>query len=68
MSWELIVPEDGFYRLGLTYLQSVKSDSASCRRLEIDGQVPFAQVAKLEFPYDSSWQSTVLGEQDGKGG
>lgn len=68
VTWELDVPEAGFYRIGLTYLQSVKSDSASCRRLEIDGTVPFAEVAKLEFPYSSDWKSVVLGEENGTGG
>lgn len=64
IQWQVEVPATGFYRLGLRYRQDENKGQSSLRRLEIDGQVPFAEVGGLDFDYDVKWQSEFLGEQD----
>lgn len=64
IEWQVEAPEDGLYRLGLRYRQSINKGQSSLRRLEIDGQVPFAEVEELNFEYDVNWQSDFLGGED----
>lgn len=44
IEWQVEVPKDGFYQLGLRYRQDENKGQSSLRRLEIDGQVPFSEV------------------------
>lgn len=62
IEWQLEAPEDGLYRLGLRYRQSANKGQSSLRRLEIDGEAPFAEVKELDFAYDVNWQSDFLGD------
>jgi len=64
IEWQMEVPEDGFYQLGLRYRQDENKGQSSLRRLEIDGQVPFLEVGGLDFDYNVNWQSEFLGEQE----
>lgn len=65
IEWQVEVPEDGLYRLGLRYRQDENKGQSSLRQLEIDGQVPFREMSGLTFGYDVDWQSEFLGDQDG---
>ena len=65
IEWQVEVPEDGFYQLGLRYRQDGNKGQSSLRRLEIDGQVPFSEVNGLTFDYGVNWKSEFLGEEDG---
>lgn len=62
IEWEVEVPEDGMYQLGLRYRQNVNKGQDSLRRLEVDGTVPFAEAAEIPFDYSIDWQSEFLGE------
>lgn len=64
IEWQIEVPEDGLYQIGLRYRQDENKGQSSLRRLEIDGQVPFREVGGLTFGYDVNWQSEFLGSQD----
>lgn len=64
IEWQIEVPEDGFYQLGLRYKQNENKGQNSLRRLEIDGQVPFAEAGEISFDYNVNWQSGFLGEDD----
>lgn len=64
IAWQIEVPVDGLYQLGLRYRQDENKGQSSLRRLEIDGQVPFLEVGGLDFDYNVSWQSEFLGEKD----
>ena len=61
VEWQVDVPEDGFYQLGLRYRQNENKGQSSLRRLEIDGQVPFAEAGEITFDYDVDWQTQFLG-------
>lgn len=64
IEWQVEVPKDGLYQLGLRYRQDGNKGQSSLRRLEIDGQVPFAEMNGLSFEYGVNWKSVFLGEQD----
>lgn len=64
VEWQVEVPQDGFYQLGLRYRQNENKGQSSLRRLEIDGQVPFAELEEVSFDYGVNWQTQFVG--DGK--
>lgn len=61
LSWTVTVEESGLYRLGMRFKQNFSEGQASCRRLLIDGQVPFAEAEALRFDFGNSWQMQFLG-------
>lgn len=64
IEWVMEVPEDGFYQLGLRCRQNENKGQSSLRRLEIDGKVPFLEMAELEFDYQVGWQSQFFGKEE----
>lgn len=64
IEWQIEVPKDGFYELGMRWRQSTKLGGMSSRKLTIDGNAPFREAAQLSFAYDNSWQSSSLGEEE----
>ena len=59
--WQFEVPEDGWYNLAFHYTQSQKEGQAVYRNIEIDGQVPFAQLQQVPFGYTgSSYRNAVV--------
>lgn len=65
ITWEVDVPDDGYYRLGFSYRQSMVVNYSSYRRLLIDGEIPFAEAGEIEFPYTNSWSKKSLENFDG---
>lgn len=61
ISWEVDIPEDGLYELGMRYKQNMVRGIQVVRKLYIDGKVPFAEAANLTFPYDGSWKVMMTG-------
>lgn len=64
ISWKFSVPEDGLYAIGLKVLQQRGEGLPVYRRIEIDGEVPFAELVSYTFPYRDRWQMAVLGDGD----
>lgn len=61
-SWRVKVPKTGLYRLDIRYQQSYLPDFAAGRSLFIDGKLPFAEAAFVEFPYNpNGWQVLSVG-------
>lgn len=63
IEWEVEVPEDGLYQLGMRYRQNENKGQDSLRRLEVDGVVPFAEAALIPFDYTIEWKTEFLGGQ-----
>lgn len=61
IEWEVEVPQDGMYQLGLRYRQNENKGQDSLRRLEVDGVVPFAEAALIPFDYTIKWKTEFLG-------
>ena len=62
MSYEITVPETGYYSIAVRYKQALLSGMYVSRKLYINGEVPFVEAANCRFPYTSSWQTCFLGD------
>jgi len=63
ISWKFDIPEDGYYYIAFKVRQNVKRGMYSTRRIYIDGQVPFAELDNVKFPYSIKWYTKILGDQ-----
>lgn len=52
--WNFSVPEDGWYSLVFHYSQRFKEGQESRRTVEIDGQIPYAELREMGFAYTGS--------------
>ena len=66
ISWKITVPEDGWYSLSFRARQNYQQGINSYRTLYIDGEVPFAEAAEIEFPYALGWYMKTLADSDGE--
>ena len=64
ISWNISVPKDGYYKLGMKYRQNGSASIPATRALYIDGKQLFEEMKKIEFYYDMDWQMKLIG--DGK--
>ncbi|WEK54743.1 MAG: extracellular solute-binding protein [Candidatus Cohnella colombiensis] len=64
IEWEIEVPQDGLYQLGLKIRQDQLRGLFSNRKLSIDGVIPFKEMESLTFNYSSSWKMFVPGGDD----
>ena len=63
IEWTIRVPESGYYHIAFKYQQNISLTPSlhSFRRVEINGQVPFAELLNVPFPFSASWSNLVLG-------
>ncbi len=61
VSWEVEVEETGYYKIAPRYKQNYISGMKVCRKLLINGEVPFQGADNLEFNYDGGWKCEALG-------
>lgn len=59
--YSINVPEDGLYKIGFKYTQSIKANSKVYRTITIDDKVPFKELEHYGFDYTNKWDTTVLG-------
>lgn len=56
LTWEFEVAESGYYKLAFRYKQNLVLNGTSCRKLYIDGEVPFKEAANIKFNYGLNWE------------
>ena len=56
ITWNVKVPKDGLYKLGIAFKQSYVTDGEVYRWLKIDGKTPFEEASEISFPYHTKWQ------------
>lgn len=61
VTWEFEVTKTGAYEISTRFLQNTKNGIFTCRKLYVDGQVPFKEAESIRFHYDSNWQTKKLG-------
>lgn len=64
ISWEVEVPESGFYELSLRERQNINVGVTVVRSLYIDDNIPFKEVGECRFLYGSDWNILTLGEDN----
>lgn len=66
IEWEFEVPETGYYSISLYDKQNFQRGIHVSRRITIDGEVPFAEMAEYAFEYGQSWREDVLSDENGE--
>ena len=66
IEWEFEVPETGYYCISLYDKQNFQRGIHVSRRITIDGEVPFAEMAEYAFDYEQSWREDVLCDENGE--
>lgn len=64
ISWTVIPEETGLYSLGFRVRQNTNRGMNNTRRLIINGEVPFTEANRIEFPYQWNWYNYILGGED----
>lgn len=55
VTWEMEIPEDGYYKIGIKGRQDVMRGLYSNRRVYIDGEVPSEPFEQVKFDYSNDW-------------
>lgn len=63
VEWQINAPRDGLYCLGFHYVQNFNVALTAFRTIQIDGEIPFAEFAAVGFPFGSSWETLIPGEE-----
>ena len=66
VSWQVDIPEDGYYVLDFVYRQNISNGLDVLRRLSIDGDVPFAECDVVSFPYANGFAVKTLADSQGE--
>ncbi|HOO30847.1 MAG TPA: extracellular solute-binding protein [Bacillota bacterium] len=66
IAWHVEVPKDGLYKIALKAKQDYKRGSFTNRRLYVNGDIPFAEVDAIRFPYAINYEMRVLGDDVGE--
>ncbi|UVI30189.1 extracellular solute-binding protein [Paenibacillus spongiae] len=66
VSWEIEVPDDGLYKLNMRVNQNASKNKSVFRSIEIDGKLPFQEMASYLFPYSSKWQGLSIADERGE--
>ena len=64
IEWSFRIKEPGLYRLSMRLKQNYKHGQNSCRRIYIDGAVPYREMGEVSIPYSSKWQNYVVGGEE----
>lgn len=65
ITWKIDAPEDGLYNIGLKYKQGYLDGLFSSRKIYIDGEVLFQELAAVRFNYTGNWKNMLLGDSNG---
>ncbi len=64
VSWTFEAENDGYYEISTRFLQNIKDGIFTCRKLLIDGEMPFSEASSIRFNYENDWQTEKLGYGD----
>ncbi|MBQ8201057.1 MAG: extracellular solute-binding protein [Clostridia bacterium] len=65
IEWDFSVPADGWYNITIKGRQTYSRGSVSSRIMYLDGEIPFAGLENVSFPYSNSWQMNTLSDANG---
>ncbi len=65
IEWDFEVPENGYYNITLYDKQNFSRGIDVCRRIYIDGKVPFSEMDAYYFSYEQNWRKDVLQDESG---
>ncbi len=65
MEWNFEVEESGFYNMSVFLRQNFVRGVDVCRKIYIDGVVPFEEFEAYGFPFKQRWNENVLSDANG---
>lgn len=65
VEWDFEVPASGYYNISAYCKQNFVRGIDVCRRISIDGVVPFEEMSDYGFGYEQSWREEVLSDEEG---
>lgn len=65
ITWEITVPNDGYYTFNFKARQNIMRGFFSNRRIFIDGVVPNQYFDDVLFPYDNNWYNQGVEDENG---
>jgi len=65
VTYEFTIKESGFYNLAVKYYLNTNNGLPSNRRILINGEVLFSELANYQFQYSSNWKNEVLKNENG---
>lgn len=63
VTYELDVPETGYYHLTFKVMQGGQANGVIYRTLRINGKVPFFEAYSIGIEYDTAWQNFTIGDE-----
>lgn len=66
INWNVAVEQEGLYKLTFKVLQNKDSGGIVYRKLFIDGEIPFAEVAHIPFVHNKAWENVTLADDKGE--
>ena len=63
ISWKPDIEKAGLYSLSFRANQSYNESGASCRKLLVNGEIPFSEAENIEFDYSAKWYIKTLGDK-----
>lgn len=64
ITWDIDVPEAGFYQISFKAKQNASRGLFSTRRVYINGVVPFLEANQARFNYSTDWNLVYLGDKE----
>lgn len=64
ITWEIDVPEDGLYKIGVKNRQNMLRGIYSTRTIMINDEIPFREMEQVAFYYDNNWKMEVFGDEE----
>ncbi len=63
LEYSFEVETEGLYEISMRVRQNILDGLFSSRRIYIDGEVPFAELESVRFPYSGDWYIKTLGDE-----
>ena len=64
VSWELDVPEDGYYHIGFTYRHSTESGLPTHCAFRLDDELLFEEMRSCKLPYQDRFSEYTLADEE----
>lgn len=65
VEWEFEVPESGYYNISTYCKQNFVRGIDVCRKIYIDGEVPFSELEAYGFHYEQNWREEIISDENG---
>ncbi len=64
LEYSFEVTKAGLYNISMRVRQNILDGLFCSRRIYIDGEVPFAEMDSVRFPYNTDWYVKTLGDEE----